>query len=68
MPFNLLLLKDFDESAPWRRISSVHGMAHYSGGYASATTGGQVADESRLELVGLQRADVDPPVRLSSAR
>ncbi len=50
---NLLRLRDFDESDPWRRVRSVHGMAHYSGNYASATTGGQVVYESRLELARL---------------
>ncbi|MFI0743002.1 TnsA-like heteromeric transposase endonuclease subunit [Streptomyces sp. NPDC021100] len=62
MPFNLLRLKDFDESAPWRRVRSVHGMAHYSGDYASATTGGQIVYESRLELARLLLADFDPSV------
>ncbi|GGO41700.1 hypothetical protein ABT039_17545 [Streptomyces lasiicapitis] len=38
-------------------------MAHYSGGYGSATTGGQVAYESRLELARLLLADFDPSVR-----
>ncbi|MEJ8638996.1 TnsA-like heteromeric transposase endonuclease subunit [Streptomyces sp. MS2.AVA.5] len=55
-------LKDFDESGPWRRVRSVHGMAHYSGDYASATTGGQVVYESRLELARLLLADFDPSV------
>ncbi|MEU9247008.1 TnsA-like heteromeric transposase endonuclease subunit [Streptomyces sp. NPDC048385] len=62
VPFNLLRLRDFDESDPWRRVRSVHGMAHYSGGYASATTGGQVVYESRLELARLLLADFDPSV------
>ncbi|MDW4910674.1 TnsA-like heteromeric transposase endonuclease subunit [Streptomyces sp. ADMS] len=62
VPFNLLRLRDFDESEPWRRVRSVHGMAHYSGDYASATTGGQVVYESRLELARLLLADFDPSV------
>ncbi|MFD9069113.1 hypothetical protein [Streptomyces lasiicapitis] len=37
-------------------------MAHYSGDYASATTGGQVVCESRLELARLLPADFDPSV------
>ncbi|OMI33038.1 hypothetical protein SPAR_43491 [Streptomyces sparsogenes DSM 40356] len=37
-------------------------MAHYSGDYASATTGGQVVYESRLELARLLLADFDPAV------
>ncbi len=62
VPFNLLRLRDFNESDPWRRVRSVHGMAHYSGDYASATTGGQVVYESRLELARLLLADFDPSV------
>ncbi|MCZ4124165.1 hypothetical protein O3X23_33110 [Streptomyces sp. H39-S7] len=37
-------------------------MAHYSGDYASATTGGQVVHESWLELARLLLADFDPSV------
>ncbi|ONI49954.1 hypothetical protein STIB_56680 [Streptomyces sp. IB2014 011-1] len=37
-------------------------MAHYSGDYASATTGGHVVYESRLELARLLLADFDPSV------
>ncbi|MFF7337356.1 TnsA-like heteromeric transposase endonuclease subunit [Streptomyces sp. NPDC008163] len=62
VPFSLLRLRDFEESEPWRRVRSVHGMAHYSGDYASATTGGQVVYESRLELARLLLADFDPSV------
>uniref|UniRef100_UPI003F4987E4 TnsA-like heteromeric transposase endonuclease subunit n=1 Tax=Nonomuraea sp. CA-252377 TaxID=3240003 RepID=UPI003F4987E4 len=58
-----LRLADFAESAPWRRVRSVHGQAHYSGSYASATTGGHVVYESRLELARLLLADFDPDVR-----
>jgi hypothetical protein len=42
--------------------SSRHGQAHYSGSYASATTGGFVVYESRLELARLLLADFDPQV------
>jgi TnsA-like endonuclease N terminal len=62
IPFGQLRLRDFTESEPWRRVRSVHGMAHYSGDYASATTGGQVVYESRLELARLLLADFDPAV------
>ncbi len=62
VPFRVLRLGDFDESAPWRRVRSVHGMLHHSGDYASATTGGQVVHESRLELARLLLADFDPQV------
>lgn len=62
VPFAQLRLRDFTESEPWRRVRSAHGMAHYSGEYASATTGGQVVYESRLELACLLLADFDPSV------
>ena len=55
-------LADFAESRPWRDVRSVHGMTHYSGKYASATTGGHVVYESRLELARLLLADFDPAV------
>ncbi|WTF99971.1 hypothetical protein OHA04_12565 [Streptomyces sp. NBC_01590] len=61
-PFAQPRLRDFTESEPWRRVRSVHGMAHYSGDYASSTTGGQVVYESRLELARLLLADFDPVV------
>ncbi len=38
-------------------------MAHYSGKYASVTTGGHVVYESRLELARLLLADFDPEVQ-----
>ncbi|MFE9565221.1 TnsA-like heteromeric transposase endonuclease subunit [Streptomyces sp. NPDC006487] len=63
VPFSELRLADFTESAPWRQVRSVHGQAHYSGSYASATTGGHVVYESRLELARLLLADFDPAVR-----
>ncbi|MDX2515851.1 TnsA-like heteromeric transposase endonuclease subunit [Streptomyces stelliscabiei] len=63
VPFAHLRLADFMESVPWRRFRSVHGQAHYSGSYASTTTGGHVVYESRLELARLMLADFDPTVR-----
>src|SRR4051794_9358379 len=62
VPFARLRAADFAESQPWRRVRSVHGMLHHSGEYASATTGGQVVYESRLELARLLLADFDPTV------
>ena len=44
-------------------MRSRHGQAHYSGSYASATTGGFVVYESRLELARLLLADFDPQVQ-----
>ncbi len=45
-----LRLRDFAGSVPWRRWRSHRGQAHLSGSYWSATTGGHVVYESRLEL------------------
>jgi len=58
-----LRLADFRNSVPWRQVRSLHGRAHYSGSYASATMGGFVVYESRLELARLLLADFDPKVR-----
>lgn len=44
-------------------VRSLHGQAHYSGSYASATMGGFVVYESRLELARLLLADFEPQVR-----
>ncbi|HEV3293709.1 MAG TPA: hypothetical protein VG123_32415 [Streptosporangiaceae bacterium] len=37
-------------AAPWRMTRSARGQAHYPGFYWSATSGGHVIYESRLEL------------------
>jgi hypothetical protein len=58
-----LRLADFRDSVPWRQVRSLHGQAHSSGSYASATMGGFVVYESRLELARLLLADFDPQVR-----
>jgi hypothetical protein len=44
---------------PWRSFRSHRGQRHYSGAYWSATTGGHVIYESRLELARLLFADMD---------
>ncbi len=62
MPVRQLRLADFAKSQPWRAVRSVHGMTHHSGKYSSATTGGHVVYESRLELARLLLADFDPTV------
>jgi hypothetical protein len=62
VPFTRLRLADFAGSVPWRQFRSVRGQAHYSGSYASATTGGHVLYESRLELARLLLADFDARV------
>ena len=48
--------------SPWRVFRWRHGQTHYSGWYWSATTGGHVVYESRLELARLLLADFDPGV------
>ena len=58
-----LRLSDFDGSVPWREARTRRGQSHYSGLYASATTGGFVAYESRLELARVLLADFDRQVR-----
>src|SRR5258708_26288471 len=62
VPFTRLRLADFAGSVPWRQFRSVRGQAHCSGSYASATTGGHVLYESRLELARLLLADFDARV------
>ena len=63
VPLAELRVTDFRGSKPWRTVRSVHGMAHHSGSYASATMNGHVVYESRLELARLLLADFDPAVR-----
>jgi hypothetical protein len=47
---------------PVREFRSYRGRKHYSGWYWSATTGGHVVYESRLELARILLADQDPQV------
>ena len=56
------------EAAPWRTTRSARGQAHYPGCYWSATTGGHVIYESRLELARLLLADFDPDVTAIAAQ
>jgi hypothetical protein len=53
---------------PWRVFRWRQGQAHYSGWYWSATTGGHVVYESRLELARLLIADFDPQVAVIAAQ
>ena len=55
-------------AAPWRMTRSARGQAHYPGYYWSATTGGHVIYESRLELARLLLADFDPDVAAIAAQ
>ena len=49
-------------SVPWRAVRSHRGQRHLPGWYWSATTGGHLVYESRLELARLLLADFDPEV------
>jgi len=49
-------------SVPWRSVRSHRGQRHLPGWYWSATTGGHLVYESRLELARLLLADFDPEV------
>jgi len=49
-------------AVPWRTVRSVLGQSHFPGLYWSATTGGHVVYESRLELARLLVADFDTQV------
>lgn len=53
---------DLVEGRPWRVFRWHRGQTHYSGWYWSATVGGHVVYESRLELARLLLADFDPRV------
>ena len=55
-------------AAPWRMTRSARGHAHYPGWYWSATAGGHVIYESRLELARLLLADFDPGVTAIAAQ
>lgn len=53
---------------PWRVFRWRQGQAYYSGWYWSATTGGHVVYESRLELARLLLADFDSQVTAIAAQ
>lgn len=66
--FGVLRRRHFEESVPWRRFRSHKGQQHLSGSYWSATTGGFVVYESRLELARLLLADFEPTVTMIYAQ
>lgn len=49
-------------AVPWRTVRAHRGQRHLPGWYWSATTGGHLVYESRLELARLLLADFDPGV------
>jgi hypothetical protein len=59
-PLLQLTAGEVTAAAPWRTARSARGQAHYPGYYWSATSGGHVIYESRLELARLLLADFDP--------
>jgi hypothetical protein len=61
-PLARLRADEVTGAVPWRRVRGARGQAHYPGWYWSATTGGHVVYESRLELARLLVADFDPGV------
>jgi hypothetical protein len=62
MPLAELTAAAVLSAIPWRAVRSHHGQHHFPGLYWSATTGGHVVYESRLELARLLLADFDPEV------
>ena len=62
MPLAELTAAVVSASAPWRSVRSHRGQRHLPGWYWSATTGGHLVYESRLELARLLLADFDPDV------
>jgi hypothetical protein len=61
-PLRQVAASEIVAAAPWRTTRSARGQAHYPGFYWSATAGGHVIYESRLELARLLLADFDPDV------
>ena len=62
LPLEHLRAADVRAGSPVRVLRWHRGQRHYSGWYASATERNHVLYESRLELVRLMKADMDPTV------
>jgi hypothetical protein len=67
-PLRQVTAGEIVSAAPWRTARSARGQAHYPGFYWSATAGGHVIYESRLELARLLLADFDPDVAAIAAQ
>ena len=67
-PLRLVTAGQVVTAGPWRSARSARGQAHYPGYYWSATSGGHVIYESRLELARLLLADFDPGVTAIAAQ
>jgi hypothetical protein len=61
-PLRRLTVGEVVPAGPWRAARSARGQAHYLGYYWSATSGGHIIYESRLELARLLLADFGPRV------
>ena len=61
-------IRTLSTARPVRRVGSYAGQRHYSGLFWSATTGGHVPYESRLELDRLWLSDFDPAVTWIAAQ
>ncbi len=67
-PLGPVLAVQVVAAVPWRPGRSARGQAHNPGYYWSATAGGHVIYESRLELARLLLADFDPGVTAIAAQ
>ena len=67
-PLRQLAAGEVVAAGPWRAARGARGQAHYLGYYWSATSGGHVIYESRLELARLLLADFDPGVTAIAAQ
>jgi hypothetical protein len=67
-PLGQVMAGQIVSAVPWRMTRSARGQAHYPGYFWSATAGGLVIYESRLELARLLLADFDPDVTAIAAQ
>jgi hypothetical protein len=67
-PLRQVTAGEIISAAPWRTARSAREQAHYPGFYWSATAGGHVIYESRLELARLLLADFDPDAAAIAAQ
>ncbi|MBV9382389.1 MAG: TnsA-like heteromeric transposase endonuclease subunit [Streptosporangiaceae bacterium] len=67
-PLRLVQARQVIAAVPWRQARSARGQAHYPGYFWSATMGGHVIYESRLELARLLLADFDRDVAAIGAQ
>ncbi|HEX3389627.1 MAG TPA: TnsA-like heteromeric transposase endonuclease subunit [Streptosporangiaceae bacterium] len=68
LPLRLVQARQVIAAVPWRKTRSARGQAHYPGYFWSATMGGHVIYESRLELARLLLADFNRDVTAIAAQ